>query len=198
MEALQLKGGERRTAALALTRDVSAGLRRGECVPAATTQLERVEILLEWAARKYPGQLISYADIGKVVLRLERRPRRGSAEMKRTRHLIQDLAPRLESRTPQRWSVIEPGVGARATVDVEDFRKHVLPRRVKRAKDAVRAWVEWTMGIDPDKLTASVAHVAPGALEMLKRVDWAELRPEEVAHLEKWRVWALTMTKRTS
>lgn len=97
----------------------------------------KIAQMLDWAAMKAPGTIVTYPQIAKVILSLGRLPRQDAREVEMVRSRVSSARQKLISDF-ERDLVTEPGIGCRATFSDADTIANCITKRTRRlllAKD---------------------------------------------------------------
>lgn len=107
----------------------------------------RAASLLDFAAKKLPGQPVPWTIVTKRVLGGARMPSPDSKNVIDMRHLASSIRVVLE-RNFHRGLENVAGLGVRATIDSDDYAQTQLVRRAKRHESSYRRLVEGRQLVD--------------------------------------------------
>lgn len=140
----------------------------GYVVPSEFTKVQRAAHFLDWAAKYYPGEYISFALVTQAINALPRLPRHDNSEIPIIRKRMSRVGKIL--RTVYGRDIdTQRGVGVRATVDGADTLKQSLPGCATRVRSATARLKETASLIDP-KMLPSTPEMQPYR-SWLKDVD---------------------------
>jgi hypothetical protein len=116
--------------------------------------MHRVAHVLDWVARKAPGQVVPYNVIYKEINGLDVMPRMSNDDVQRLRARFAGLRGLLR-KMYKRDLVHVSGVGLRATVDDDDVVRTTTPAAVRRYNSA-------TEGLKSNAALVNVANLSEG------------------------------------
>jgi hypothetical protein len=142
--------------------------------PQETSIRGRVAEFLDWAATKYPSQIITYEEVAQAVFSLGRVQSKQSAPVKSIRGQMSSSGKLLMSHY-KRTIISMPGVGVRASIDDADILQGTLTKDVQRHKQTAT------------KLQKTAALINPTALAaQLETLDGDPEMKEQLVELATW------------
>ena len=144
--AVKISNGAKR---VSKTLDINRAIDSGAYPLDTTLSLpQRGAHFLDWAAKNFPGQYVSYNMFLKAIMGFSKTPRIDGDAVEQLRGRMGRIREILKKNYGREVDS-QRGVGARATVDDADTLKTSLPGKMKRLHSAKKAVVETVNLIDP-------------------------------------------------